>query len=185
MKNWKLLPNNPHVAKYVECYWFLEKEADDVGNNHPKLNPDPSAHLIISNQKFQYTQDSTSQEGCGSHWIFPHRQTFTMDHSDPFKIIGIKFRVGALHSLKRVLSDKKLEQVEYSDIHKLVQSESFTTEILLLNSAKQPQQACDKLDKILAPWLSNSLEDKHSELVNRILPLLGSTPISQIKVLSH
>lgn len=180
MKNWKLPPNNPHVAKYIECYWFLEKEYDDISHNHPKLNPDPSAHLIISAQKYQYTQGSTSQEGNGSHWLFPHRETFSMDHSDPFRVIGIKFRVGALYSLKRIPSDAKLEKVKHQDINKLLQSEPFSCNDLLLNAASHPQQICDKLDQILTPWLSNSLEDKHSELVNRILPLLDNIPISQI-----
>lgn len=182
MKNWKFSPKNIHVAKYVECYWFLEKEQDDVGNNHPKLNPDPSAHLIISNssQKFQYDQDSASQKGSGSHWIFPHRITFTMEHSDPFQIIGIKFRVGALYSLKTMFFGSKLEKVEPIDINKMAELESFVAESFLLNAEKHPQQVCDRLDKMLAPWLSDSQEDKHSELVSNILPLLCNTPISQV-----
>jgi len=187
MKNWKFVPKNIHVAKYVECYWFLEKEQGDAGNNHPKLNPNPSAHLIISNfnQKFQYDQDSLSQKGSGNHWIFPHRKTFTMDHSVSFQIIGIKFRVGALYSLKNSFSSSKLEMVERVDINQLVDLESFRSESLLMNAVRNPQQVCDTLDETLAPWLLKSQADKHTELVSRILPLLCSTPIAQIGTVLH
>ena len=187
MKNWKFPPKNSDVAKYIECYWFLEKERGDVGNAHPKLNPDPSAHLIMSscNQRFQYDQDSGVQKGNGSHWIFPHRKTLTIDHSSPFQIIGIKFIVGALYSLNSPFSHSKLELVECVDINQLVGLESFRSETLLINAERQPQQVCDTLDEIFAPWLSKSKEDKHSELVSQILPLLGNTSIAQMGAALH
>ncbi|WGK68755.1 helix-turn-helix domain-containing protein [Candidatus Haliotispira prima] len=36
------------------------------------------------------------------------------------------------------------------------------------------------LDEILSAWLLTSLEDKHSDLVRQILPLLKNTPITDI-----
>jgi len=90
MKNWKLAPKSESVAKYVECYWFLEKEPDDKVFNYPKLNPDPAAHLILADkeQAYQYNQDSISAKGNGSHWIFPHCKTLEMDNSQPFLMNG-------------------------------------------------------------------------------------------------
>ena len=187
MKSWKFSPKNSQVAKYVECYWFLEKEADDVGNNYPKLNPDPSAHLIIANfkQTFQYDQGATSLKGSGAHCIFPHRKTFTMDHSEPFQIIGIKFRVGALYSLETPFSGAKLENVVPVDIRQLLGLTEFHSEPLLIHALHQPQQVCDRLDDILVPWLRKPQGDKHSELVSHILPLLSKTPIAQLGSVLH
>lgn len=101
MKNWKAPPLDSRVAKYVECYWFLKKEPGDTGNNHPQLNPDPVAHLILAADDYSYcyTLDDFLTQGNGSHWILPHSKTFTMDHTKPFEIVGVKFRVGALYSL--------------------------------------------------------------------------------------
>ena len=92
MINWKIFPKDPDVAKFVECYWFLEKEQIDDSHKYPKLNPDPSGTLIIApnEQKYQYDNGTSSFEGMGSHWIFPNCQTFQMDHSQAFLIFGIK-----------------------------------------------------------------------------------------------
>jgi AraC-like DNA-binding protein len=187
MRNWKLSSKNLHVAKYVECYWFLEKDKGDAGNKHPKLNPDPSAHLIIasSHQKYQYDQGSIIQKGSGNHWIFPHRNTLTMDHSSPFQIIGIKFKVGALYSLELPISGPKLEKVASVDIKQLIDLNLFNPESLLIYAVKHPQVVSDMLDEVLVPWVSMNQEDRHSELVRHILPLLGHTPIAQIGALLH
>lgn len=187
MKGWKLPPNNSDVSKYVDTYWFLEKELGDLGNNYPKLNPDPSAQLIISlfNQTFQYDHNSNSQKESGNHWIFPHRESYTMDHTSPFQIIGIKFKVGALYSLEAPSSSPKLNKIEHIDINQLIDVSSFDIESLLTKAANQPDQVCDELDEMIAPWLSRSREDKHSELVRHILPLLSNTPIAQIGAALH
>ncbi|WGK68754.1 hypothetical protein P0082_09730 [Candidatus Haliotispira prima] len=118
MKNWKLCPKIERVLNYVECYWFLEREPHDHSHIHPKLNPDPSAYLIIASDNYlhQYDHQATSQVVQGSHWIFPHLKTYTMDHLSPFKIIGIKFRVGALYSLNLYDLSSGLDNVEPIDI---------------------------------------------------------------------
>jgi len=62
MRNWKITPQNLTVAKYIDCYWLLEKTEGDVGPEHPKLNPDPAGQLILSNsqQPYQYKNESGS-----------------------------------------------------------------------------------------------------------------------------
>ncbi len=182
MKNWKINPESKDVAKYVECYWFLEKEPGDFGSNHPQLNPDPHAHLILSSNRYQiyYEYNGALQQGYGSHWIFPHINTFTMDHSEPFRIIGIKFKVGALYSFKKSLPDYKLDAVVPVGVYELESLLASFSESLLSNSLKDPQGVCNKLDEILKPLLLRGIEDKHSKLVRNILPLLDHTPIAQI-----
>lgn len=182
MKNWKLLPKIESVSKYVECYWFLEKEADDRSNIFPRLNPDPSPHLIIANinRTYQYTHGSTSQSVNGDHWIFPHLKTFTMDHSDPFRIVGIKFRVGALYSLNLTDPGSNLDKVQSIDINRLPGLEAFSSEQMINNAVERKEQACNTLDEILSPWFLTGHEDKHSDLVRQILPLLGDTAITDI-----
>jgi len=187
MKNWKLTPQDSHVAKYVECYWFLEKEQGDKGFNHPKLNPDPAAHLILADEQqgYQYRQDSISTKGNGNHWIFPHCKTLEMDHSQPFLVVGVKFRVGSLYSLNLSSPQPEIDKVVNADINEIVQSKSFQAVNLLVQAVDCPQQACDMLDELLLPWLLNSHEDKHSELVRRALPLLLDTPIAQMGIALH
>lgn len=182
MKNWKLSPKIEDVAKYVECYWFLEKELHDQSFNYPKLNPDPSSHLIVSNLngKYEYTHSAKIQNVSGSHWIFPHLKTFTMDHSAPFKIIGVKFKTGALYSLEMNNFSSKLDKIEMIDVNHLIGSRTFNPDQLLMNAAEQKQQVCNILDEVLSPWLSGCQEDNHSHLVSQIMLLLGDTAISEI-----
>lgn len=182
MKSWKLSPKIEDVAKYVECYWFLEKELHDQSFSYPKLNPDPSAHLIVSNlnNTYEYRHSVKTQNVNGSHWIFPHIKTFTMDHSTPFKVIGIKFKVGALYSLKMNSLSSKIDKVEIMDVNHLIGSRAFNQSKLLINAAEQKQQVCNILDKELLPWLSDCREDKHSHLVSQVMLLLGDTAIAEI-----
>jgi AraC-like DNA-binding protein len=187
MKNWKLSPKDLTVARYVECYWFLEKEAGDLIHNQPKLNPDPAAHLILVDrqQKYRYEQNSAIQTGSGCHWIFPHRKIFIMDHSDPFRMIGVKFRIGALYTLKFSDCLPGLDKVESVNIHNSFFPESFCVERLLTDIADDQDKVCDILDQMLTPWLFLSREDRHSELTRRILPLLEKCPIPEIGPVLH
>jgi methylphosphotriester-DNA--protein-cysteine methyltransferase len=36
------------------------------------------------------------------------------------------------------------------------------------------------LDELLSPWLVNSIEDNHSDLIRRVLPLLADKPIKTL-----
>ena len=182
MRNWKRPPRDSYVAKFVECYWALEKEAVDVGINHPKLNPDPAAHLILAGgeQKYKYTQCGADQEGYGCHWIVAHKTTYTMDHSQPFIIVGIKFKIGALYSIYPFTSQPSLDKIINVCFNELIQSDKFELSGLLAQAMEFPEQVCKLLDEILQPWLLGCYEDKHSVLIHRALPLLKSTSIAQI-----
>lgn len=180
MKNWKQLPKNDQVSKYIECYWFLEKERHDTSHNYPILNPDPSAHLIISTsaQPYQYEHGAISHQGIGSHCIFPHLTTFSINHTNPFKIIGIKFRVGALYSLNFNNPRDNLNTV--INFKRLSVFESLITSHRLLNMSDDSEKVRDQLDEIVISLLSKVYEDKHSELVRQVLPILIEQPINQI-----
>ena len=187
MKSWKLFPNIESVSKYVECYWFLEKEPHDLSNNYPKLNPDPSAHLIITNNTHtsHYTHNTISQTVKGNHWIFPHINTLAMDHSAAFKIIGIKFKPGALYSLYGRDSCSILDKVELADLNRLFGTESIYTDELLVSAIEKKDQLGNTLDESLSSWVLNAYEDKHSILARKILRLLSDTPISEIGAKLH
>ena len=60
MIRWLKKPDKPDISKYIDCYWFLEKSANAEGTDYPKLNPDPSTHLILAipTQSFQYKNDN-------------------------------------------------------------------------------------------------------------------------------
>lgn len=182
MKNWKLIPKIESVLKYVECYWFLEKEPHDQNDTHPKLNPDPCSHLIIANRNHvhRYDHEDTSQTVQGSHWIYPHLKTYTMDHSHPFKIMGIKFRIGALYSLNLHDLELILNKIESIDINNLFGWAPCNTGQLLTDALEQKTKVCHMLDEALSTWILKSHEDKHSELVRQTLPLLSNIAITDI-----
>lgn len=182
MRNWKIQPENKYVANYIDCYWFLEKTQSDLAPQYPKLNPDPAAHLILSNpqQVYRYEQDSMVAAGKGSHLILPHSKTFLIDHSQPFLIIGIKFHVGALYSLRLPTQQPLLDQVISIDANNLLKSEIFIETDILTQMVDQPKLARNELDKLLMPFLLENYEDKHSKLVKNALAILSNTPISKM-----
>ena len=113
MRNWKIGPKSSTVAKYIDCYCFLEKVHGDITHESPKLNPDPAGHLILSKpqQSYLYKLEAGRASGHGNHLILPHCKTITMDHHQPFLIFGIKFQVGALYSLKFPTAHPLLDKV--------------------------------------------------------------------------
>ena len=182
MKNWKLESKIADVAKYVECYWFLEKELHDKSFSYPKLNPDPASHLIISSSQnhYNYSHGNNTQHVHGSHWVFPHRKTFVMDHSAPFQMLGVKFKVGALYALRSHDFNYTLDEIEAVDFNRFFGLSNFNPHLLLMMAAEEKQQVCAMLDEALLPGLSECHEDKHSLLVNKVMLLLENTAIAEI-----
>lgn len=183
MIHWLKSPNSPCVAQYVECYWLIDKRPDSETYQFPKLNPDPSAHLILSpnNQAYSYDLNPSIAKGEGSHWLYPHRQTFELDHSKPFVHLGIKFRVGALYCLPdfsaNPLALDEVESVEDSTLFKqLGMDESRLIELARTN----PQQCVEQLDTMLSPWLEQCTEDQHSKITRNVLKHLDQSTISEL-----
>ncbi len=181
MKNWKLFPGNKEIAKYVECYWFLEKEPDDTSHQYPKLNPDPASHLIIADTDtpYHYADSNNIQQGAGSHWLFQHLSTFTMDHRQPFQIIGVKFKIGAPYSLLNQDCKLVTNLVQAVDINKLTAS-TVDLEQFISCAANHPRQAAIMLDNLLSAWLKTGHNDQHSTLVRQATQLLETTRIANI-----
>ncbi|MPY21380.1 helix-turn-helix domain-containing protein [Shewanella sp. YLB-07] len=188
MINWLQAPKSQDVAKYIECYWLIEKCPSVESYQYPKLNPDPSAHLIISpsNQAYDYGMDLGTVDGHGSHLLFPHLQTFQLDHSKPFIHLGVKFRVGALYSLGFPLySHSMLDVIEEINLANLFYSnESNVNELdenKLIEVARSDSELCrNQLDTLFLPWLGNCKEDQHSRLTRKVLQLLDASPISKL-----
>jgi methylphosphotriester-DNA--protein-cysteine methyltransferase len=199
MIEWLTAPNNQDVAKYIECYWFLKKKRGTEGYDHPKLNPEPSTHLILQPDStiYRYLSDDGISKGSGSHWLYPYNKTITLDHSAGINCIGIKFRVGALYSLKASfraslanpsalpLSDTEYIQstigkVQAANLASLSGAANLNTEALIEAAKINPSKCCEALDELFITWLSNSYDDNHSENVRQVLPLLANTPINEL-----
>jgi len=175
---WLKSPKISEIQKYVECYWFLEKKETNGPFQTPKLNPDPSGHLMISpeTQPYSYTLGEHEFLGKGCHWIFPHLNTFQLDHSNPFVYIGIKFRVGALYAIEIPgLVHPQLNEIAST----LVIENSHATQIIDL-ARTRPDDCVDRLDSLLSPWLIGIQQDKHCLLTNRALQVLNDIDISKI-----
>lgn len=183
MKNWKIEPQTSIVAKYIDCYWFLKKVHGDVTHGFPKLNPDPAVHLILSQQQqsYAYSLKSGTATGRGNHMILPHCKTIIMDHRQPFLIFGIKFKVGAFYSLQFPTSQPLLDDVVPADFKKLFQLSIFNQEVLVGKTPGKREACRDYCDTLLLPFLSRVYEERHSELVRRVLILLAAeSPLSEL-----
>ena len=181
MRNWKQEPGNSILKKYIDCYWFIEKSSEDVSLNFPKLNPDPAAHFILApaDQTFHYQYQDENISGIGCHLILPNVSTLTLNHSKPFIIIGIKFKVGALYALKGFeelpLINHILTELDGLPLH------WFTDNSTLFESAsEQIEVTCQKLDDLLINWIEQSHNDKHSQLVHKALPLFKHTELAKM-----
>jgi len=181
MRNWKISPKDSIVAAYIDCYWFLEKTADDDGPEFPKLNPDPAGHLILANslQPYHYQSETYTDQGLGSHFILPHSKTLLMDHSQPFLVVGIKFHVGALYSLNLPSSELEIERILGINSKELL---SINANRVMANSPWSPEEFRDNFDKQLTPLISTAHSDSHSELVSKIVSTFSNTPLSGIGI---
>ncbi len=103
-----------------------------------------------------------------------------MDHSSPFAVIGLKFRVGALYSLRLQDLGSRLDMIAPVDINHLISLGSVDTNEILLGASEQMERVCNILDDALHDWLIRCHEDKHSALVRQILPLLNDIAITDI-----
>jgi len=196
MIHWLKTPNNLELAKYIDCYWFLEKLPNAEGHNdYPKLNPDPATHLILTlpRQSFLYKSDKgiTQMEGC--HWLHPHGKTYELDHSRPVACIGIKFHVGALYSLPGLnalqgktsqavvdtIQAASFDNINFDD-RQLNDKNQVNADTLLTLARKFPDNCAEILDNLCLPWLLNSHGDNHSELTRKVLPLLAKIAINKL-----
>jgi AraC-like DNA-binding protein len=173
------------VAKYIECYWYLEKDTET--NERPKLNPDPCAHLLLMSAEQTYHYESKSElnnktyQGKGSHWLYPYCKTIELEHAKVYSCIGIKFKVGALYSLQQLNFEQTLldtvQSIHFDDIKG---SASISETALLAKASTLPDECCAMLDELLLTILASCIEDKHSELTRRALPLLADQPIKEL-----
>jgi len=187
MIRWLKRPKLSAVEKYIECYWYLEKDGNSEDIERPILNPDPSAHLIILSPKKSYHYDSKSKSnttvfhGKGSHWLYPYLKTIELEHAQAFSCIGIKFRVGALYSLKQLSFEQSLlDSVVGINFDDFVKDSVISEAVLLAMANSSADDCCTMLDELLLPILNTCLEDKHSELTRRVLPLLAEKPINEL-----
>jgi AraC-like DNA-binding protein len=180
MIRWLKSPKSKDVAKYIDCYWYLDKSA---GVERPKLNPDPSAHLILSssNQAYQYVMKDDVYKGKGSHWLYPYSNTIELEHAKSYACIGIKFRVGALYSLNNVpFTQALVNTVSTINFEIFKDVADISEDELLVNAKGDPDKCTEILDKMLLPLIANCYEDKHSKIARKTLPLLTDKPINEL-----
>lgn len=187
MHNWKQPPIDSEIAKYVDCYWYLEKEPSDTSHSEPRLNPCPEAHLILapSNQSYHYTVKGADRSGVGSHLLLPSTSSVQLHHNDPFVIIGIKFKVGALYSLAHASNMPVLDDI--------IDAPDFLSAQLpsqpMVSTGLTKQVAIDVLRKALDQWLlvllAKSHEDNYSQLTRKAIELLEDGEIAGLSQQMH
>lgn len=185
MIRWLKPPKLTAVAKYIECYWYLDK--DTSGIEQPKLNPDPCAHLLLMpiEQAYRYEiqtkQSNSIYQGKGCHWLYPYCKTIALEHGQMFFCIGIKFKVGALYSLRQFnVEQALLDTVQPISFDEIKANTDINETALLATANSSADECCAMLDELLMPWIKQCFEDKHSELTRKILPLLAQSPINEL-----
>jgi len=185
MIRWLKQPKSAAVAKYIECYWSLDKDTDGI--ERPKLNPDPSAHILLMPAEQTYRYDikaelnNTSFQGKGCHWLYPYCKTIELEHGKSYSCIGIKFKVGALYSLKQLNFERTLlDTVQPIYVDDIQAGFEINQDALLAKAGSSADECCAMLDELLTPVLDNCIEDKHSELTRKVLPLLVDKPINEL-----
>ncbi|MGF1689389.1 helix-turn-helix domain-containing protein [Photobacterium japonica] len=181
MLHWLAPSQSSLVGQYVECYWMIEKTSGSQGIAFPKLNPDPCAHLILSpvDHRYHYDIAGNVAQGQGCHWMFPHQQTYLLDHTEAFIHIGVKFRIGALYALE-IPNYEHPTCDEVIDVN-LAAWLGITELPTLFALARHDADTCVKqLDRLLAPWLATGQQDRHSQWVEKVLPLLDTTAIADL-----
>jgi len=179
MRNWKITPSDSFIAKYVDCYWLLQKTEQDDGPDFPKLNPDPAGHIILGSSQLPYKYQSELEValGRGSHIILPHSRTLSMDHSQAFLIVGIKLHVGALYSLAFPSSKLAIDKVMGLENNEFITS---NIEQILSESAQSPERLRDYLDGALRSTTYTTLEDGHTSLVRKIINMGDITELANL-----
>ncbi len=182
MRSWKISPKEAAISKYIDCYWLLEKSSADIGVDFPKLNPDPAGHLIISQeqQPFSYTYEGRQASGLGSHLMLPHDKTLTMDHCQPFLVLGVKFHVGALYTLNLYEKGPLLNDIVAIDLCQDLQVAAGDSHLLMSLPVDDAQGYRDRLDKLLKPLINQAHEDNHSRLVHKVLAIYSSVPLAKL-----
>ena len=182
MIKWIQKPKKTEVARYVDCYWFLKKDDRKKSDPYPKLNPDPAGHLILSpnEQDYFYSSKYISIEGKGSHWLFPHKESFHMDHSNLSLILGVKFKIGGLYPLQLNSSRPALDQVLEADLKTLFGARAIKPANLLSLAEIDLENCCARLDELLQILFMEWQRDRHFNLTQRALELIGKTTVSKL-----
>ncbi len=180
MRTWKLPSSNELVAKYIDCYWYCEREANDETESFPKLYPDYCSTLIITDAKQTYDQGNAVHVAENSHWIYPYLNTYQLDHSSPFRLVGIKFKIGALYSLPIPFTPHDLNTVKSIDVTNIFNMKQSDISFILENASRSPHLVRESLDALLVPLTACASDDNHSELVIRVMSILKDTVIKDI-----
>ena len=180
MRRWKIEPRAKSAKDYVDCYWFIHR--DSSLNSYPKLSPDATTHLVITHPDQTYTYSGLNNEfsGQGTHCIYPHNETYTMDHSLTSKLLGIKLKPGSTYSLDVFNSKHRTNYVSNFNLMNLDHEMEFDINEILNEATLNPERVRDKLDSTLESVVSNSIEDIHSRLVRDAIEVLKKKPINQI-----
>ncbi|WP_111977096.1 helix-turn-helix domain-containing protein [Algibacillus agarilyticus] len=183
MNNWKLTPHNSVLKHFIECYWFIQKSVADNIHTHPKLNPDPHPHLILceSKQAYDYSTEAMNLSGRACHLILPHTKTFVIDHTNPFSLLGIKFKPHALYVLRTLFGFTLVpgaNNVLPIDTAVLLSLTNNALKHILALAIIEPAQVCETMDEVLLNFLQkdpDDFKDKHWHLVDAVLSIMSES----------
>ncbi|WP_299205492.1 helix-turn-helix domain-containing protein [uncultured Amphritea sp.] len=182
MNNWKRPPCDLEIARYIDCYWYLEKTPGDNSYSHPKLNPSPEAHLLLAptEQPYHYTLNGVEKKGYGGHLLLPNTGTIDVHHLDPFLIIGIKFKAGALYSLAQTADFPMLDDIINLSDFLAATTLTLPPEPSTATRSDAINELRIKLDNWLHPLLKNVYQDRYCQLTEKAAAIFEHTELADL-----
>lgn len=173
MITWKRAPSDPLLARYIDCYWYLE--TDSASSNRlalPRLMPNPAAHCILAPVSQPYLYQWGKQQFCGhgSHMMLPNRCDVVLHHDQPLQLIGIKFQVGAMYHWPLLAGQPLMDHVLPMP----------TAPAELCSQSLSQDHLCAELDAWLRPMIMTIKEDRAARLTRTALPLLATDNIASL-----
>lgn len=83
------------------------------------------------------------------------------------------------------MTPPSLGKVVEADLANILIGSSLAEAEWLSLAEADPATCCTSLDAQLLDWLQNSREDRHSQLVRRVLPVLSDTVVSELGARLH
>ena len=182
VNTWNIRPNNEVLKKYIHGYWLVNRGRGVKRKSHPKLHPDPYFYLVIADEKqpFSYTSESSRFTGYGSHWVYPHCETFTMDHSNGVINLGIKFKPGAMYSIPYCKDSWQINSIKQFDLSNILNNSINHIGDIIKQDSTNPYIYRNLVDGLIKNWIQEFKEDSHTNLVRKVLLKIDHVQISDL-----
>lgn len=167
------------LARFIECFWTLEREATNEPGEPERILPDGCVELILNfGSRFRELRDDGREE-IQPHFFLVGQMTRPMliTSSGQVELIGIRFHPGGtLPFFKNPMNELTNQTIEISAL-----SPSFESELASQLGAKSTlSQKVRRLEVMLESRLSSRASSTISLVVSEIVARFGQFTVDEI-----